>query len=48
MLVLGLSDGFENNEIMDFLLLGLSNNEIGIFLYQCEAEKSNKAIAPII
>ena len=48
MLVLGLGDWFENQEIMEFGVSGLSNNEIGILLYQSEAEKVNKAITSII
>ena len=32
---------------MELGVLGLSNNEIGIFLYQSEAEKTNQAIKPI-
>ena len=48
MLVLGLGDGFKNQEIMDLGALGLSNNEIGILLYRSEAERNNKAIKSII
>ena len=48
MLVLGLGDGFKNQEIMEIRVSGLSNNEIGILLYQNEAEKINKAIKSII
>ena len=48
MLVLGFGDGFKNQEIMKMKVLGLSNNGIGIILYQSEAEKINKAIKSII
>ena len=41
MMVLGLSNGFENKEIMEFGASGFENNEIGILLYQSEAEESN-------
>ena len=44
MLVLGLGDGFKNQEIMKMRVSGLSTNEIGILLYQSEAEKVNEAI----
>ena len=45
MLVLGLGDGFKNQEIMEF---EVSDNEIGILLYRSEEEKNNKAIKSII
>ena len=48
MLVLGLGDGFKNPEIMGFGVSGFSNNGIGIFLYQSEAEKISKAIESIL
>ena len=48
MLVLGLGDGFENQDIMNMRVSGLSNNEIGILLHQNEAEQINKAIKSII
>ena len=38
----------KNQEIMEFGVLGFSNNEIGILLYQNEAEKINKAIESMI
>ena len=38
----------KNQEIMEFEVLGFENNEIGILLYQNEAEKINKAIKSII
>ena len=47
MLVLGLGDGFKNQEIMEFRVLSLQTNEIGILLYQSGAEKINKAIKSI-
>ena len=37
MLVLGLGDGFKNQEIMRMRVSGLSNNEVSILLYQSEA-----------
>ena len=43
-LVLGLGDGFKNPEIMEFAVLGFSNNEIRILLYQYGAEKSIKLL----
>ena len=48
MMVLGLGDGFKNQEIMKMKVSGLSNNEIGILLYQSEAEEIKKAIKSII
>ena len=39
MLVVGIGDGFNNQEIMGFGGLGFQNNEIGILLYQSEAEE---------
>ena len=38
----------QNQEIMEFGVLGLSNNEIGILLYQSEAETINYDIKNII
>ena len=38
----------KNQEIMKISSFDISNNEIGILLYQCEAEKINKAIKPIL
>ena len=38
MLFAGLGGGFKNQEIMEFGFSGLSNNEIGIVLYQSEAD----------
>ena len=40
MLVLGLGDRFKHPAIMEFGVFGFLNNEIGILLYQSEAEKS--------
>ena len=40
MLVLGLGGTSKNPEIMEFGVSGLSHNEIGILLYQSEAENS--------
>ena len=48
MLVLGLGDGFKNQEIMKMRVSGLSNDEIGVLLYQSEAETIDKAIKSII
>ena len=48
MLVLGLGDGLKNQEIMKMMVWGLQNTEIGILLYQTEAEKINKAIKSIV
>ena len=47
MLVLGLGDGFKNQEIMKMRVSGLSSNEIGILLHQIEAEEIKKAITSI-
>ena len=48
MLVLGLGDGFKNQETMKFVVFGLQNNEIGIWLYQSEADQFQEAFKPII
>ena len=36
MLVLGLGDGFKNQEIMECGVLGFQNNELWILVYQSE------------
>ena len=48
MLGLGALDTFKKPQIMTMSVLGLGNNEIGILLYQTEAEQINKAIKSII
>ena len=47
-LVLGPGDGLKHYEIMKFGVAGLKNNEIGILLYQNEADENKKAIKSII
>ena len=50
-MIKGINTGFqglENQEIMKSQDFYVWNNEIGILLYQSEAEKINEAIKPII
>ena len=37
-LVLGLGDGFKNPEIIEMKIFGHSHKQIGVLLYQIEAE----------
>ena len=48
MLVLRGLDTSKNPKIMKMKASGFSNNEIGILLYQIEAEKNNQDIKNII
>ena len=47
MLVLAGLDTSKNPQIMKIRVWGFSNNEIGILLYQIEAEKHKKAVQSI-
>ena len=44
MLVLGLGDGFKDQEIMKMKVLGVSNDEIGFYYTNLKREKSIKLL----
>ena len=44
MLAFGLGDTLKNQEIMEFRVSGLLDNEIGILSYRSQAEKSIKLL----